>query len=206
MSLCSALCIPVLILKSYCSSTKHCGSLGQRDLLLSGLCWGWHICVSDCFSFQSEQSDTVPHTLISGTAIANIIGGNAEADSVIEAKRHRFPLQPDLVRETSSSWCRLGAPLCPGFLPRLQAGCLLGLRWSTGRLWKQTKHVCVLHMVMWLCVAKHTATPGRPAPACASTKHVQLWCELDIVKKLCFTQGWYTQFTKASPSAFQPLR
>ncbi|KAM7405074.1 hypothetical protein PAMP_012362 [Pampus punctatissimus] len=62
-----------------------------------------------------------------------MIGGNAEAGSVYRAKRHTFPLQPDLVRETGSSWwqARLGAPLCPQ--PRLPASLalqarLLGLR------------------------------------------------------------------------------
>lgn len=76
----------------------------------------------------------------------------------------------------------------PGFLPLLQCrpSCSLGLRWSTSRLWKQTKHVCLLHMETWLCVAEHTTTVGRPAPTCASTKHVKLCCELKIVKWLCF--------------------
>lgn len=75
----------------------------------------------------------------------------------------------------------------PGFLPLLhcEPGCSLGLRWSTSRLWKQTKYVCFLHMETWLRVAEHTATVGRPAPACASAKHVKLCCESDIVKWLC---------------------
>lgn len=73
-----------------------------------------------------------PHTLISTAVIANMIGGNAEAGRVYRAERHTFPLQPDLVRETGSSWwqARLGAALCPQ--PRLpasvalQAGLLAG--------------------------------------------------------------------------------
>lgn len=61
------------------------------------------------------------HALISGNVIANTTGGNAEAGCVYRAERHTFPLQPDLVRETGSSWwqARLGAPLCPQ--PRLPA-------------------------------------------------------------------------------------
>lgn len=76
----------------------------------------------------------------------------------------------------------------PGFLPLLHCrpGCSLGLRWSTSRLWKQTKHVCFLHMETWLRVAEHTATAGWPAPACATRKHVKLHAEVDTDKRLLF--------------------
>lgn len=72
------------------------------------------------------------HTLISRTVTANMTGGNAETGRVYRAKCHIFPLQPDLVRETGSSWwqARLGVPLCPQpQLPAsvaLQAGLLTG--------------------------------------------------------------------------------
>lgn len=64
-----------------------------------------------------------------------MIGGNAEAGSVYRARRHTFPLQPDLVGETGSSWwqARLGAPLCPQ--PRLPASVALqawAARWASG--------------------------------------------------------------------------
>lgn len=100
----------------------------------------------------------------------------------------------------------LVAPLCP----QLPASCLcctagracsLGLRWSTSRLWKQTKRVCFLHMETWLRVAERTASVGRPAPASASAKHIKLCCELDIVKWLCFhIELLYTDYKGVSIS------
>lgn len=41
-------------------------------------------------------------------------------------------------------------------------------------------------METWLRVAERTATVGRPAPACASTKLVKLRREVDMVRWLCF--------------------
>lgn len=114
-------------------------------------------------------------------------------------QRQAVPIEPDVVHFHCSLtlWGKLALPggrlgLVRRFVPSsrlpasvaLRPGCSLGLRWSTSRLWKQTKRICFLHMETWLCVAERAASVGRPAPACASTKHVKLCCELDIVKWL----------------------
>lgn len=210
-SVCASLCKPILIFESYTRSIKFFSCLGQQDLLVSGLCWGWHICVSACFSFQSEQSYKGAHTLISSTAIANTTGGNAEAGSVYRAKRHTFPLQLDLVRETSSSWwqARLSAPLCPQ--PRLPASVALqaGLLTRPQVIDKQimeTNKACLLspHGDVAQCCWTHSYSRPTGSSMCTN-KHVKLCCEADIVKWLCFHVSCYTLIIKASPSASLPL-
>lgn len=158
------------------------------------------------FSFQSEESYTGLRTFVSSSVIAKMIWGNAEAGSVYRAERHAFPLQPDLVRETGSSWLQasLGAPLCPqAWLPAclaLQAGPLTGPQVIDKQI-METNKACLLspHRDMTPSCWTHSLIDSFPAYALQSIKHaVILHCELDRVE-------FHVDITKAFLQAFLPL-
>lgn len=152
-------CNPILISRT--SSGLIFGTSSALLVSIAGLWWGWHICVNACFSFQSEESYKGPHTLKSSSVSVDVIGGNAEAGSVCNGK-HTVPLQPDLVRETGSSWwqAKLGAPLCPQ--PRLPASLALQARLLAGpqvidKQIMETNKACLLspHGDVAPCCWKH---------------------------------------------------
>lgn len=115
--------------------------------------------------------------------MANMIGGNADAGSVYRAKRHTFPLQPDLVRETGSSWwqARLGALLCPQ--PRLpasvalQAGLLTGPQVIDKKIMKTNK-ACLL------------SPHGDVAPCCWTHHYSRPTCSCMCISNACQMMPW----------------
>lgn len=186
---------------SHTRSTEPLRSLSPTDPLLSGLCRWWHICVSGFFLIPPIHG----RTRIYFPSLYNCERECRKCrDGQCLRRRVPFPLQPDLVRNAVFSWwrARLSAPLCPGlsFLPLLHCrpGRSLGLRWSTSRLWKQTKHVCFLQTCF--CVAEFTAGVGQPAPAYASTSKLNDVGKWTLFNE-CFSHGCNKWIIKASPSA-----
>lgn len=133
-------------------------TLGQRDLLVWGLCCEW-----SSLWFRAAALERVNASLVQTRAEEMQRRCLRSQRSYISIAV--WPCKGNGLFLVAAQSRRGGLSSAPGFLSLLhwRPACSLGLRWSSSRLWKQTVCVCFLRMEPWLCVAEHTAALDQPA-------------------------------------------